>query len=196
MNIFRRQKTSDRADNGSARHARLRAKGRRQLDISLELERLEDRTLLAVTIQHDLGNAVSILGTVGDQVWLQTNTNQFQYSTDGTNYYNLGVNVSQDATITLGDMDQVHLMNTIGQGHAITLQALGAPSGGGGQLASPTLLTVEGTVYTAGGDLSILNMQGIEVESGVTVATRNIGSSTQYLTAPSVGNSGALTLTS
>jgi hypothetical protein len=179
----------------------------------LNLERLEDRTLLAVTVTPYPGNAVGIQGTVGDQVWLQTNnvmvngqlvSGVFQYSTDGTNYSNLPslggidqlVTAQQPATITLGDMDKLHVVNVIGQGHAITLQALGVPNGDAGQLASPTLLTVEGTVYTAGGDLSVLNMQGIEVESGVTVATCNIGSSTGYLTAPAAGNSGSITFTS
>src|SRR5207244_2087214 len=93
----------------------------------LLVEPLEDRTLMTVSIVPGTGNAVGILGTVGDQLWLRTNAAAFQYSTDGTNYTNLGVSVAQDATLTLGDMGQVHLMNTIGQGHAITLQALGAP---------------------------------------------------------------------
>ncbi len=182
-----------------------RSDGRRRRWRPLNLERLEARTLLTVSVIPDSGNAVSILGTVGDQVWLQTNNaGVFQYSTDGTNYSNLpssggiggNVTVAQDATITLGDMDEVHLMTAIGQGHAITLQALGVANGDAGQLASPTLLTVNGTVTTAGGNLSILNMEGIEVESGVTISTRDIGSSTDYLNAPSVGNSGALTLKS
>ena len=93
-------------------------------------------------------------------------------------------------------MDQVHLMKTIGQDHAITLQARGVPNGSAGQLASPTLLTAEDTVYTAGGDLSILNMQGIEVSANVVVSTRNVGSSSDYLHAASAGDSGALKFTS
>src|SRR5262249_4787871 len=133
----------------------------------LAVETLEDRTLLSVTIVPGSGNAVGILGTVGDQVWLRTNSTQLQYSTDGTNYSNLGVNVTQDAPVTLGGLAQVHLMKTPGQGHALTLQALGVPNGSAGQLASPNLLTIEDTVYTAGGDLSVLNMQGIEVDSNV-----------------------------
>jgi hypothetical protein len=173
-------------------------KGRRRLVTSADLERLEDRTLLAVLVSYDLAgaNAGTIRGTIGDQVWLRTNGGTLQYSTDATNYSDLNLDLTQDVTVTFGDMGQVHLMDTVEPGHALTFQALGASSGAGGQLASPNLFSVEGNVYTAGGNLSILNMQGIEVKSGVTIATRNIGSSTQYLSAPSVGNSGALTLTS
>src|SRR5262249_35179369 len=83
-----------------------------------------------------------------------------------------------------------------GQGHAITLQALGVASGAVGQLASPHSLFIDNTVATAGGDLSILNVQGIEVSPGVTVSTRDVGSATDYLNAPSVGKSGDLKLTS
>src|SRR5262245_59485591 len=110
----------------------------------LRLELLEDRTLPIVSVVPGLGNTAGILGTVGDHVWLRTspatgNTDQLQYSIDATNYSDLAVSVAQDTTITLGAMDQVHLLKTIGQGHAITLQALGAPGGEAGQLASPTL---------------------------------------------------------
>ncbi len=181
----------------AARTVRKKARARNPLLV----ERLEDRTLLTVSVVPGPGNTVGILGTVGDQVWLRTNSAagnsaQLQYSIDATNYSDLGVNVAHDTTITLGDMGHVHLMSTSGQGHAITLQALGAPSGDGGQLASPRLLTFEGTIATAGGDLSILNMQGIEVSPNVIVSTRNVGASTDYLNAPSVGDSGALTFTS
>jgi len=45
-------------------------------------------------------------------------------------------------------------------------------------------------------EIWITNMQGIDVKAGVTVSTRNIGPSTDYLHAASVGNAGALTFTS
>jgi hypothetical protein len=173
-----------------------RALARRHRKPRPAVEALEDRTLLSVTVSGS-GNTATILGTVGDQVWLRTSGTQFQYSTDGTNYTNLeSVSVTQDATVTLGGLGQVHVVGLAGQGHAITLQPLGAGNGSAGQLASPNLLTVEGNVTTAGGDLSILNMQGIEVDSNVVVSTRNVGASTDYLNAASVGSSGALTLTS
>src|SRR5262249_30584010 len=68
----------------------------------LTVEALEDRTLLSVSIVPGSGNAVGILGTVGDHVWLQTNGSQLRYSTDGNDahYSDLGVNVTQDVTIT------------------------------------------------------------------------------------------------
>ncbi len=176
-----------------AQRKAVRQLGRWQRALPLELEFLENRTLLAVSVTYDAGNAATILGTVGDQVWLRTSGGSLQYSADSaTNYTNLSLNLTHDVTLTFGDMGQVHLAGLVGEGNAFTFQALGAASGTGGQLASPNLFTVEGTVNTEGGDLSILNMQGVEVESNVTVSTRNIGSSTVYLTAPSVGNSGAL----
>ncbi len=167
----------------------------------LGLERLEDRTLLSVSIVPGSGNAVGILGTVGDSVWLRTSASNLQYSTDGTNYSSLGVTVTQDVTVTLGALDAVHLGSSsgaqiIGQGHALTFQALGVPNGSVGQLAAPKDLSIDNTVATAGGNLSILNMQGIDVGANVTVSTRNIGTSTDYLHAASVGNSGSITLTS
>ena len=171
--------------------------GRWKRALPLELEFLEIRTLLAVSVTYDAGNAATILGSVGDQVWLRTSGNILQYSADSaTNYTNLSLNLTQDVTLTFGDMGQVHLAGLVGEGNAFTFQALGAASGAGGQLASPNLFSVDGNVNTEGGDLSILNMQGVEVESNVTVSTRDVGSSTSYLTAASVGNSGSLTFTS
>src|SRR5262249_54176310 len=146
------------------------------------------------------GNAAGILGTAGDRVWLRTNAGDLEYSTDGTSYANVGVTVAQDATITLGALDEVHLGShngdtILGQGHALTFQALGVPNGSAGQLAGPQTLYIDNTVATAGGNLSVLNMQGIEITSNVTVSTRNVIGSTDYLNAPSAGNSGALKLT-
>src|SRR5262249_1503400 len=48
----------------------------------------------------------------------------------------------------------------------------------------------------AAGDLSIVNVQGIEVSPNVTVSRGDVGSATDYLNAPSVGKSGDLKLTS
>src|SRR5262245_21032479 len=163
----------------------------------LALEPLEDRTLLSVSVVQNSTNNYSVLGTAGDNVWFKTTGSAVQYSTNGTNYSNVGsLSVASDASLVLGMMNQVHLSGITGQGHALQIQALGASSGAVGQLASPTLLTVDANIDTKGGALSILNMQGIEVSSGVNISTRNIGSSTDYLRAASVGNSGALKLTS
>jgi len=129
----------------------------------LRIEVLEDRTMLsAVTVNFNASNNYSILGTVGDQVWLKTNdtTHNIQFSTNVTSYSDLvattfpgshpAANVNSDVTIMLGGLGQVHLLNVAGLGHDITLEALGAAGGGGGQLASPNLLSVEQTVYTKG----------------------------------------------
>src|SRR5262249_47472805 len=87
-----------------------------------------------------------------------------------------------------------------GQGHTIQIQALGAARGSSitgapGQLASPSSLTIDGNVNTRGGDFSILNIQKIEIQPNVTVSTRNVGTATDFLNAPSVGDSGAIELT-
>src|SRR5262249_2884000 len=80
----------------------------------LTVETLEDRTLLAVSVAPGLGNTVGILGTNGDAVWLRTNAANLQYGTDGTNYSDLGVTVTQDVTVTFGALGKVHLGSTSG----------------------------------------------------------------------------------
>jgi hypothetical protein len=188
-------------------------KRRRRAFRQPSVERLEDRTLLSgVTVDYNASNNYSILGTVGDTVWLKTNdtTHNIQFSTDGTNYGDLVAttlpgahpagNVNSDATIVLGGLGNVHIVSMTGQGHAIQLQALGAASGSAatgppGQLASPSSLTIDGNVNTEGGNLSILNIQMVEVKPNVTVSSRNIGASTDFLNAPSIGDSGAIKIT-
>jgi hypothetical protein len=176
-------------------------RSRRRRRRALCIESLESRVLLAVSVVPGTGNTVSIFSDSGDNLWLRTSAANLQYSTDGTNYSSLGITVAQDVTVTLGAFNEVHLGSTsgdqiIGQGHALTFQAHGIPSGSFGQLAAPKNLCIDNTIATAGGSLSVLNMQGIDVAALVTVSTRNIGSSTDYLSAHSTGNSGALTLTS
>src|SRR5262249_7987374 len=152
-----------------------RVESRRDRLRRLLVERLEDRTLLSISIVGGLGNSVSIQGSVGDDLWLRTSGANFQYSADGTNYSDLGVTTSQDATIFLGSLGTVHLGTSgrdtiVGRGHAITLEAISVAGSVAGQLASPESLLIDNIVATGGGDLSILNIQGIEVSPGVTVS--------------------------
>ncbi len=178
---------------GSRRTKRERGRRGPSPTARLLIERLEDRTMLSVSVAPGSGNSVTILGTSGDAVWLRTNMLNLQYSTDATSYSNLGVTVNQDATVNLGTIGTVHLGSSsgdqiIGQGHALTFQ-----NNNFGQ--APDKVSIDNTVATGGGNLSILKMQAIEVSAGVTVSTRNIGASTDYLNAASVGNSGTVMCT-
>ena len=70
-------------------------------------------------------------------------------------------------------MGTVDLEGVATDGQSLTIQALGAPSGEAGNLMA-TQVNINGNLDTQGGSLSILNMEGVDVASGVTVSTRNI----------------------
>src|SRR5579872_2826154 len=130
------------------------------------IETLEDRTLMSISPILDVnGHDISFLGVAGDNLWLKTDgSGNLLYSSDGSNYSAAGTNLtSANTKITLGAMDSVHLagLNTAGQ--ALTIQSLAIPNGNFGSLAGPGDVDIDSNITTQGGDLSIINVQGIDV---------------------------------
>ena len=170
---------------------------------ALYLESLEDRTLLSI-VPSVLGNTVTFQGTPQDSLYLQTDaaghlqyhdgsSTSFTSVLSGGNPFNLQaqdttLQVQVGGTLRLGTAAQAGLYTG---GHALTIA-------GPKQSVDPFLpkanVEIADTIDTQGGALSITYFSGITVDSGVTISTRHTGSTTNYLTAPSTGNSGTLTL--
>ena len=162
----------------------------------LRLEGLEDRVLLSLTVFLDGNNNCHILGVDSDQLWLKTSADQIQWSSDGSNYQNLGITTDSDATIQLGDMQKAHLVGFTGQGHSITFEGYGVSGGGGGEAGLPIDFSIEGDVKTLGGNFTVQDIQGIDVSPNVLISTRNVSSSADPISGASQGDSGNINLTS
>src|SRR5262249_50047689 len=114
----------------------------------LVFDRLEDRTLMTISPVLDLGNSnnVGFLGIFSDTLYLKADpSGLLEWSPDGTNFTtNIGpagqtVNLAPSAagpttiTVSTGTVD---LEDFTGGGRDLTIQALGAPSGGGTLMAT------------------------------------------------------------
>ena len=172
-----------RRPRGSARHLSRGSAGveRRLRDrLLLGFDRLEDRTMLSISPVVDVSNSnnVGFLGLISDTLYLSTNSSGLlEWSSDGTNFTtNLGGNQtlapstagSTTITVSVGTVD---VENLAGGGENLTIQALGAPNGSLGTLMA-TELNITGNVHTQGGNLSILNMESVDINAAVTISTR------------------------
>src|SRR3954468_7076560 len=89
----------------------------------LRLESLEDRTLLSVDISVS-GHTVTFTGgeTTADNLYLQTNAGDLQYSTDGTNFTSdlgagqtLSLNADTTINVHVGGTLHVRALTTVGK---------------------------------------------------------------------------------
>ncbi len=166
---------------------------------SLGVESLEDRTMLSISPSSADAHNVSFLGTSSDNLWLKTTTGGLlAYSDDGASYstdmgggQQIALGSGGTTTITLGDMSTLHIAGLSGAGSDVVFQTVAAANGAYGSLAEPQDVSVEGNIYTKGGNFSILNAEGIDVSPGVVISTLQTGAG-----GVSVGNSGSITLTS
>ena len=169
------------------------------------LESLEDRTLLSVDISVS-GHTVTFTGgeTTSDNLYLQTDAGDLQYSTDGTNFTSdlgsgqtLALNADTTIDVHVGGTLHVRALTTVGKA-ALTIDATN-PVGGNRNLDSANVVLtspveVEGNILTSGGDLTIYGYKTIEVQPNIVVSTRQISGS-DALQGASTGNSGNLTVT-
>ncbi len=167
----------------------------------LGFDLLEHRTLLTISAVPG-ASGVGFLGVVTDTLYLKTDSSGLlEWSSDGTNFTTdidsagapQTLNLSQAATTITASVGTVDLEGVATDGQSLTIQALGAPSGEAGNLMA-TQVNINGNLDTQGGSLSILNMEGVDVASGVTVSARNM-SGTDEVNSASTGNSGNITIT-
>ena len=183
------------------RHRRRGSAGRNRDRQPLGFDLLEHRTLLTISAVPGNANSVGFLGVAADTLYLKTDSSGvLEWSSDGTNFTTdidsagaaatLNPSLPTTITVSVGTVD-VEGIATGGQN--LTIQALGAPGGQGGNLMA-TQLNINGNLETQGGSLSILNMEGVDLATDVTVSTRNI-TGTDEVNSASTGNSGNITIT-
>ncbi len=166
--------------------------------LALGCERMEERILLTVQPVVSKGT-VTFSGSAGDSLYLETDTsgNLLYHDQTSTTYTsNLGgstVNLhAQDTTVEVYVGGTLYLEGLTTGGKALTIdgQSVTKPQGN---------VAIQSTIDTQGGSLAITNFADITVGTstggGVTVSTRDTGGNLNYATAPSVGESGDLTMT-
>jgi hypothetical protein len=190
---------------GAAQTRRSAADRRRKDRRRLAFESLEERSLLSISIVQRTSdpNSIGFLGSASDTLYLETDSaGHLEWSVDGTNFTpNLG-KAGQDVTldpgtngpttITVG-VGTLDILGLTGGGKDLTIAAFAAPNGRGGTLMA-TGVNVLGDIHTRGGNLSILNMESVSLNSQATISTRDIAG-TDDLNAPSIGPSGNITIT-
>ena len=152
---------------------------------------LENRRLLTVTatVSSNGLNVLFFSAITTDNVYLQTSGSQVQWSTDGSSLTTLngltlaGPGSANQFTFQLsGD---VHLENFTGAGGSLTFGGTGNAAAG---FIGPGDFYIDGSLYTQGGDLTINDVQGVDLAANMVVSTQIAAGST-------AGDAGDLTIT-
>ena len=154
------------------------------------LDVLENRTLLTVTatVSNNGLNVLFFSAITTDNVYLQTSSGQVQWSTDGTDWSTLsgftlaGPGASNQFTFQLsGD---VHVDDFTGAGGNLTFGGTGNAAAG---FIGPNDFYIDDSLYTQGGNLTINDVQGVDLAANMVVSTQISASST-------AGNAGDLSI--
>ncbi|HEV3078683.1 MAG TPA: hypothetical protein VGY66_02850, partial [Gemmataceae bacterium] len=165
------------------------------------LERLEERTMLAVSVTVTGSNVKFFSPDISDTVYLQASNGTAFWSSDAQGTVgtfqpiaNLTLASAGSAnTFTFQMSGAVHLENFTGSGGDLTFQGTGNAAGG---FIGPSDLHIDSLLLTQGGKLNINDVQGVDVASNVVVSTRHISDADfgngKYDTGKSVGSSGTI----
>jgi len=168
------------------------------------LEQLEDRTLLSVTATVSGSDVKFYSPLITDNVYLRTASSQVEWSSDGTTWSStdsggnalptIAPAVSNTFTFQMSGGVYITSSGFTGAGGNLTFEGVGNPSGG---FIGPGDVHIQGNVITQGGNLTINDVQGVDVGSGLFVSTRDISPTdlvNSNFTGESVGNSGTLSI--
>jgi hypothetical protein len=159
---------------------------------------MEERMLPSVTVTVNGSDATFSSLLVTDNVYLQTNGSQVQWSPDGNTWSNVGVTVAPaggENTFTFKLSGDVYLEDFTGAGGNLTFGGTGDTNVG---FTGPRDLHIQSNLLTQGGNLTINDVQGVDIGSSEVVSTRNISltdlANGNY-SGTSVGNSGTINVT-
>lgn len=154
------------------------------------LDVLENRRLLTVTatVSSNGLNVLFFSALTTDNVYLQTSGSQVQWSTDGSSWATLsGLNLAGPGSanqFTFQLSGDVQLENFTGAGGSLTFGGTGNSAAG---FIGPGDFSINGSLYTKGGDLTINDVQGVDLAANMVVSTQIAAGST-------AGDAGDLTV--